>query len=196
MVDDTGIVDGVAAKLLLAGLVLASAAVGTSGLVPATPATLAGDADGVAVDPADSLSLPASDVPHPGGRELADGEAPGLPLPRDDVSYATVGATPRLPFPVEGPTPARDRRTPDVRPVLAEDAGAGALARDVRSRFRSRDADPYAFPPEGDADQYRAALVTPPARFADPRRTTRGARGPDGARDGGGPQPSRGSSYL
>ena len=177
MMDDTHIADGIAVKLLLAGLVLASAAVGASGLAPATVATLAEDAgDGVAVDrahhllfPIDNLTLAAGDGPtrdgarllfpidnvsHAGGQDLAEGETTRLLFPINNISYAADDGTPRLLFPVDNVTTGRASGTPAVRSLVSEHASPDALARDVRSPFRSQDMDPYGLPPGQEMDPY------------------------------------------
>ena len=177
MMDDTHIADGIAVKLLLAGLVLASAAVGASGLAPATAATLAEDAgDGVAVDrahhllfPIDNVTLAAGDGPtrdgarllfpinnisHAGGQDLAEGETTRLLFPINNVTLAAGDGTPRLLFPINNISYAAGDGTPAVRSLVSEHASPDALARDVRSRFRSQDMDPYGLPPGQDMDPY------------------------------------------
>lgn len=65
MIADTNIADGIAVKLLLAGLVLASAAVGAAGLAHVAPQA---DADG--------------------GADGLDADAPQLVFPIDNVTFA------------------------------------------------------------------------------------------------------------
>jgi hypothetical protein len=108
MMDDTHIADGIAVKLLLAGLVLASAAVGASGLAPATVATPAADAgDGVAVDRAHHLLFPINNISYAAG----DGTS-RLLFPINNISYAAGDGTSRLLFPINNISYAADDGTP------------------------------------------------------------------------------------
>jgi hypothetical protein len=112
MMDDTHIADGIAVKLLLAGLVLASAAVGASGLAPATVATPAADAgDGVAVDRAHHLLFPIDNISYAGGQDLAEGETTRLLFPINNISYAADDGTSRLLFPINNISYAADDGT-------------------------------------------------------------------------------------
>jgi hypothetical protein len=150
MMDDTHIADGIAVKLLLAGLVLASAAVGASGLAPATVATPAADAgDGVAVDRAHHLLFPINNISY-----AADDGTPRLLFPINNISYAAGDGTPRLLFPINNVTTVGASGTPAVRSLVSGHATPDVLARDVRSPFRSQDMDPYGLPPGQDMDPY------------------------------------------
>jgi hypothetical protein len=150
MMDDTHIADGIAVKLLLAGLVLASAAVGASGLAPATVATPAADAgDGVAVDRAHHLLFPIDNISYAAG----DGTS-RLLFPINNISYAAGDGTPRLLFPINNVTTVGASGTPAVRSLVSGHATPDVLARDVRSPFRSQDMDPYGLPPGQDMDPY------------------------------------------
>jgi len=51
-------------------------------------------------------------------------------------------------------TTVRASGTPAVRSLVSGHATPDALARDVRSPFRSRDMDPYGLPPGQDMDPY------------------------------------------
>jgi hypothetical protein len=168
MMDDTHIADGIAVKLLLAGLVLASAAVGASGLAPATVATPAADAgDGVAVDRAHHLLFPINNISYAaddGTSRLlfpinnisyaADDGTPRLLFPINNISYAAGDGTPRLLFPINNVTTVGASGTPAVRSLVSGHATPDVLARDVRSPFRSQDMDPYGLPPGQDMDPY------------------------------------------
>jgi hypothetical protein len=150
MMDDTHIADGIAVKLLLAGLVLASAAVGASGLAPATVATPAADAgDGVAVDRAHHLLFPINNISY-----AADDGTSRLLFPINNISYAAGDGTPRLLFPINNVTTVGASGTPAVRSLVSGHATPDVLARDVRSPFRSQDMDPYGLPPGQDMDPY------------------------------------------
>jgi hypothetical protein len=83
MMDDTHVADGIAVTLLLAGLVLASAAVGASGLGLVAAQSDAGDID-ARLDGADAprLAFPINNI------SVGGPAAPRLAFPVDDGSLA------------------------------------------------------------------------------------------------------------
>ena len=136
MMADTNIADGIAVKLLLAGLVLASAAVGAAGLAHVAPQA---DADAVA----DGL----------------DADAPRLMFPINNISTGTADGAARLAFPIDnvtfsgGPWDVTDTdpgRWIDATTFRTQDMEPYVFPRDARPGFRSQDMDPYVFPQDMD----------------------------------------------
>jgi hypothetical protein len=126
MMEDVHIADGIAVKLLLAGIVLASGAMGGLGLAPATAQSA-----------------------HEVGDGPADDRAYRLLFPIDNVTVGTDGSV-RLLFPIDNVTLVRGHgRVPADLSLAARD-DPYAFDRDVRPRFRTQDMDPYVFPQDMD----------------------------------------------
>ena len=131
MMDDTHIADGIAVTLLLAGLVVASASVGTLALADATPdAAPEGMVDDVA-------------------------RTPFLLFPIDNVTVAGVAPVAPLAFPIDNATFGGSftvlTAATDDRHALGQDMDPYALGRDVSARLfltetpdaPGQDMDPY-----------------------------------------------------
>jgi hypothetical protein len=141
MMDDTHIADGIAVKLLLAGLVVASASIGTLALADATPdAATAGVADEAARAP--SLLFPIDNVTVTGV-----GRTPSLLFPIDNVTVTGVAPAAPLAFPIDNATFGGSftvlTAATDDRYALGQDVDPYALGQDVDHAL-GQDVDPYA----------------------------------------------------
>jgi hypothetical protein len=122
MMDDTNSADGTAVKLLLAGLVLASASVGALGLTDLTS--------------------------HASTPDVAGGQAPRLLFPIDNATDAfgnalAVDGSARLAFPIDNVT-ATGLRSPDTdRYALRRGVDPYLLALRVTPGVPGQDMDPY-----------------------------------------------------
>jgi len=154
MMADTNIADGIAVKLLLAGLVLASAAVGAAGLAHVAPqADADAVADGLDAD-APRLMFPINNI----STGTADGAA-RLMFPINNISTGTADGAARLAFPIDnvtfsgGPWDVTDTdpgRWIDATTFRTQDMEPYVFPRDARPGFRSQDMDPYVFPQDMD----------------------------------------------
>jgi len=134
MMDDTHIADGIAVKLLLAGLVVASASIGTLALAGATSSAATGSVSDDAAAPTPRLLFPIDNVTVTG----LDRVAP-LAFPIDNV---TVGDS----YPVLTSATGADRYAlgQDMDPyALGRDVNAYRLLPNVAPDAPGQDMDPY-----------------------------------------------------
>jgi hypothetical protein len=137
MMDDIHIADGIAVKLLLAGIVLAGGAVGALSLAPATSQVAA---DGLAESPSAQLAFPIDNVSANSGGLLLSLDGKGNdPYP---ATFSIDGVT--MAFPIDNVTAAFP--IDNVTAAFAtEDASASGGPWDARDTDGVGSADASAF---------------------------------------------------
>lgn len=142
MMDDTHIADGIAVKLLLAGIVLASAAVGALGLASVTSQTVAG---GPADDPSAQLAFPIDNFSANVGSQLLSLDGKGNDPYPAALSVDTVTAA----FPIDNfsatgaPRDAKGTDRIGGTGIGSPGVKTWALALDGVPDALSQDMDPY-----------------------------------------------------
>lgn len=166
MMEDIHIPDGIAVKLLLAGLVIASGAVGALGLAPATSQ---GTAGGLADGHSAQLAFPIDNVSASAGSQLLSLDGKGNdPYPTafsfDDTAAAfpinnvtaSIDAS-VFAFPIDNITLAQvPAGVPSDASAVTRDVGSYALAlgQDMDPYALGQDMDPYALALGQDMDPY------------------------------------------
>lgn len=164
MMDDTNIADGIALTLLLAGLVLASAVVGASGLVPVASqahadergddATVTGGStllslDGKGNDPFPAAyshdvvraAFPINNISFAGGST-----APVLLFPINNFTFGSASTAPHLLFPINNISVGGSHWTLTAHVPVGQDMDPYAVPGTARWQALGQDMDPYAVP--------------------------------------------------
>lgn len=149
MMEDIHIADGIAVKLLLAGIVLVGGAVGALGLAPATSQT---PAVGLADEPV-TAAFPIDNVTVSGGAYQLSLDGKGNDPYPTALSIDRVAAA----FPIDNVTAARvSAGIPSGVPAVPRGVGAYVLAlgQDMDPYSLGQDMDPYALALDQDMDPY------------------------------------------